>query len=367
MAGPYCGKLLAALGAEVIKVESPPFGDPSRLTGPFLPNGDHPEKSALFLHNNTGKKSVLLDWSTNQGFKSLKRLIADADVLIEDWDLSTRRTKGVDTNTFVSFNSQLIEVSITPFGLSGPYSKWKSSPIVQMAMGAIMNIIGIPDREPLMIPGYQPDYLAGTNACNSVAIALWERDHSGQGNFLEITMLETLANLHQAPLDMEGGIRHRNGHRQSALSTRGFAPGVCTLEANDGYVTFGGGSQGIWEQLCLMMGRTDLYEGKDFTDLTEDKELSDKVDWLLVKWMEGKSRADIHREASSDWQLPVAPVLTISETIEDIQFIYQGSFQELDHPVAGRSVYPSPPSSINEKRLPLSRAPLLGEHNSEYL
>ena len=230
-----------------------------------------------------------------------------------------------------------------------------------------MNIIGIPDKEPLMIPGYQPDYLSGTNACNSVAIALWERDRSGQGSFLEITMLETLANIHQAPLDMEGGIRHRNGHRQSALSTRGFAPGVSTLEANDGYVTFGGGSQGIWEQLCLMMGRTDLYEGEDFIDLTGNKELSDKVDLILEEWMKGKSRAEIHREASSNWQLPVAPVLTISETIEDVQFIYQGSFQELDHPSSGRSVYSSPPSSIDEKRLILSRAPLLGEHNSEYL
>ena len=90
VSGPYCGKLLAAMGADVVKVESPPFGDSSRLTGPFLPKGHHPEKSALFLHNNTGKKSVLLNWSTKQGFDNLTSLIADADVLIEDWNLPTR-------------------------------------------------------------------------------------------------------------------------------------------------------------------------------------------------------------------------------------------------------------------------------------
>ena len=109
---------------------------------------------------------------------------------------------------FLEDKPQLIELCITPFGLSGPYSSYKSTPLIQLALGGILNLIGNPGQEPLMLPGHQPDYLTGINGSNSIQMALWDRDFFGEsGKFLELTMLETLANLHQAPLDMDGGIR----------------------------------------------------------------------------------------------------------------------------------------------------------------
>ena len=156
VSGPYAAKLLASLGAEVIKVELP-GGDWSRKTPPFLSETNHTESSALYLYNNTGKKSVVLDWRNSEGLHDLENLIKSADVFIEDWDISARTEWKLSPEFFIENNPQLIELSITPFGLSGPYSTYKSTPLIQLALGGILNLIGNPEQEPLMLPGHQPD------------------------------------------------------------------------------------------------------------------------------------------------------------------------------------------------------------------
>ncbi|MQG66584.1 MAG: hypothetical protein FI704_05825 [SAR202 cluster bacterium] len=367
VSGPYAAKLLASLGAEVIKVELP-GGDWSRKTPPFLSETNHTESSALYLYNNTGKKSVVLDWRNSEGLNDLENLIKSADVFIEDWDISARTEWKLSPEFFIENNPQLIELSITPFGLSGPYSTYKSTPLIQLALGGILNLIGNPEQEPLMLPGHQPDYLTGINGSNAVQIALWDRDFFGEsGKFLELTMLETLANLHQAPLDMDGGIRRRSGHRQSPLSSNGFPPGVCTVSAKDGYMTFGGGSPAIWEQLCLMLGRLDLFENETFSNVFENPESGLIVDHIMENWMADKTREEVFKEASSVWMLPVSPVKKINEILEDKQYASRHAFQKIIHPVAGEATYPSPTFTANGEKLKVSRSPMLGEHTKEYL
>ncbi|HJO59302.1 MAG TPA: CoA transferase, partial [SAR202 cluster bacterium] len=178
VSGPYAAKLLASLGAEVIKVELPE-GDWSRKAPPFLSETNHTESSALYLYNNTGKKSVVLDWRNSEGLHNLENIIKSADVFIEDWDIAARKKWKLKPGFFIEKNPQLIELSITPFGLSGPYSSYKSTPLIQLALGGILNLIGNPEQEPLMLPGHQPDYLTGINGSNSVQIALWDRDLLG--------------------------------------------------------------------------------------------------------------------------------------------------------------------------------------------
>ena len=367
VAGPYCGRLLAAFGASVIKVERPPHGDWSRRAGPFLSDENPSESSALYLYNNTGKKSVLVDWETESGSVDLVSLVSSADVLIEDWDLSYREKTGLSTERFTSDNPELIELCVTPFGLTGPYSRWKSTPIVQLALGGYLYLTGNPSEEPLMLPGHQPDYLAGLNAYNAVQIALLERDMHGAGQFIEVSMMETLTNLHQIALEMDGGVRMRNGHRQSALSTRSFPPGLATLRAKDGYVTFGGGSTAIWEQLCLMLGREDLITDADFSNAAESSESADKMEEIITTWMEGRTREEVFLEASSNWMLPVAPVLELHEVLTDAQYNHRGLFQEIYHPLAGKAIYPTLPIVTSDAIRAPDRAPLLGEHTEEVL
>ena len=128
VAGPFCGRMLAAFGADVIKVERPPHGDWSRAEGPFLSDDGSNETSALYLYNNTGKRSVLLDWHTAEGMAELKALTASADVFIEDWDLRFRERHPIELDGFVLANPALIELSVTPFGLSGPYAPLEIDP-----------------------------------------------------------------------------------------------------------------------------------------------------------------------------------------------------------------------------------------------
>ena len=367
VSGPYAGKLLGALGARIIKVELPE-GDWSRNTPPFINEANKTESSALFLYNNTDKKSVVIDWRTTEGLLQLNNLIKSADVLIEDWDNTARKNWGLEHEKFLQTNPLLIELCITPFGLSGPYSNYQSTPLIQLALGGILNLIGNPEEEPLMLPGNQPDYLTGINGSNAIHIALWDRDFFGEtGKFLELTMLETLANLHQAPLDMDGGVRERSGHRQSPLSSTGFPPGVCTLSAEDGYVTFGGGSPAIWEQLCLMLGRLDLFDDESYSNVFENPASGPIVDQAMENWMVGKARAEVFEEASSIWMLPVAPVHKINEVLTDKQYATRRAFEKINHPVAGEAIYPVPTFIADGKKIKVSRAPILGEHTDTYI
>ena len=367
VAGPSCGRLLAAFGARVVKVERPPRGDWSRSVGPFLSDENRSESSALYLYNNTGKKSVRGDWETASGMDDLVSLVSNADVFIEDWDLSYREKRGLHAERFTAENPELIELCTTPFGLSGPYSLWKSTPIVQLALGGYLYITGNPSEEPLMLPGHQPDYLTGLNTYGAVQIALSERDMDGAGQFIEVSMIETLTNLHQIALEMDGNVRMRNGHRQSALSMRNFPPGLATLRAKDGYVTFGGGSNAILEQMCLMLGREDLIADSEFADAARSPESSDKMEEILETWMKSRTREEVFLEASSDWMLPVAPVLELHEVLANPQYNRRGLFQKIRHPVAGTAIYPTLPFVTSDTIRAPGRAPLLGEHTEEVL
>ena len=217
------------------------LGQAARGAGPFLPGDDPSELSALYLYNNMGKKSVLVDWETESGMEALGSLVSTADVFIEDWDRTYREAFHLSADRFTSVNPDLIEVCVTAFGLTGPYSLWKSTPIVQLALGGFLYLTGYPSEEPLMLPGHQPDYLSGLNAHNAVQIALWERARTGKGQFLEISMMETLAGLHQFTFEMEtfsGIVRNRNGLQWNKQGP--FAMyGITTLPCDDGYVCFG--------------------------------------------------------------------------------------------------------------------------------
>ena len=369
VAGPFCGRFLAALGASVVKIERPPAGDWSRYAGPFLPGDNRSECSALYLYNNMGKKSVLVDWETESGMEDLVALVSKADVFIEDWDRTYRQEFHLPVDGFTSLNPDLVEICVTAFGLTGPYSLWKSTPIVQLALGGFLYLTGNPSEEPLMLPGHQPDYLAGLNAHNAVQIALWERARSGRGQFLETSMMETLAGLHQFTFEMEtysGVVRTRNGlewNKQGPFASYG----ITTLPCDDGYVCFGISTEDQWERLCAMLGREDLLSDPDYDTRLKRSEKSETLDRMIVDWMKGKTRQDVFRETSEVWLLPTAPVLDLSEVLQDRQLAHRNLFQKLGHPVAGDALYPTFPFSMSETKPLTARAPLLGEHTSVVL
>ena len=369
VAGPYCGRYLASLGAEVVKIERPPLGDWTREVGPFiegLPPGDN---SALNLYNNQGKKSVLLEWTSNNGFENLQSLVPGFDILIEDWDLNLRDDIGVERSRFVDSNPGLIEISVTPFGLSGPYARWKSSPLVQLALGGYMYLTGERGKEPLMLPGRQPDYLTGLNASAAVHIALWERERSGAGQFLEMSMLETLATLHQFTMEMttfEGVLRMRNGNQWQKESS--FASyGITTLPCSDGYICFGISTEDQWERLCAMIGREDLIDDPNYDTRIKRADNSEYLDELLTEWIANRTRREIFVETSEIWGLPTAPILDMSEVVKDEQFIYRNIFHDQVLGKGQTVTFPKYPYIASEMKPRIGMAPRLGEHTEDVL
>ena len=337
--------------------------------GPFiegLPSGDN---SALNLYNNQGKKSVLLEWTSNNGFENLQSLVPGFDILIEDWDLNLRDDIGVEPSRFVDSNPGLIEISVTPFGLSGPYARWKSSPLVQLALGGYMYLTGERGKEPLMLPGRQPDYLTGLNASAAIHIALWERERSGSGQFLEMSMLETLATLHQFTMEMttfEGVLRMRNGNQWQKESS--FASyGITTLPCSDGYICFGISTEDQWERLCAMIGREDLIDDPNYDTRIKRADNSEYLDELLTEWIANRTRREIFVETSEIWGLPTAPILDMSEVVKDEQFIHRNIFHDQVLGKGQTVTFPKYPYIASEMKPKIGMAPRLGEHTEDVL
>ena len=368
VAGPHSGRIMAALGAEVIKVELPDLGDWSRSVGPFLKEDNKLETSALFLYNNTNKRSVTLDWRTPEGRVGLDSLVEQADIVIMDWDVPTRKRHSISKDTFNAINPTLIQLSITPFGLYGPYNQYKSAPIVQLALGGYLYLTGQPDREPLMLPGYQPDYLAGLNGHNAVEIALWEREKTGKGVFLDMSILETLVTLHQFTFEMltyEGYVRRRNGNLwQKDGSFANY--GITTIPCSDGHICFGIATEDQWERLCLMLEREDLLSNPDFQTRGKRRVKAEYLDGAITKWVGSKTRHEVMLETSDIWGLPTSPVLSLKEIMNDPQFKTRNLFSDIEHPIAGTAKYPS--FSFQTDHIPtnLTAAPTLGQNNDEY-
>ena len=369
VAGPYCGRYLASMGAEVVKIERPPHGDWSREIGPFiegLPIGDN---SALYSYNNQGKKSVLLEWTSSEGFQKLQSMVSEFDVLLEDWDLALRDEIGIPSGKFIDSDPRLIEISVTPFGLSGPYASWKSSPIVQLALGGYLYLTGERGKEPLMLPGRQPDYLTGLNASAAIHIALWERDRSGSGQFLEISMLETLATLHQFTMEMttfEGVLRMRNGNQWQRESS--FASyGITTLPCSDGYICFGISTEDQWERLCAMIGRTDLIDDPDYDTRIKRADNSEYLDTLVTEWIADRTRREIFVETSEIWGLPTAPILDMAEVVKDDQFRYREIFYDQDLGDSQVVTFPTYPYIASKMKPNIGLPPSLGEHTEDFL
>ena len=369
VAGPYCGRLLAAFGAQVVKVERPPSGDWTRGAGPLLPDVPEPESSALFLYLNTGKKSVTLDWRSKDNRSTLDNLLESADVLVDSSPPGTLDGLGLGSDQLHEKYPGLIVVSITDFGNSGPYRDWKSTPLVNLALGGYLYLSGDENREPLMLPGYQADYLAGLHGYLGTTMALWSRDDTGEGQRVEVAVIESLAALHQFTTVMHtygGVVRSRHGNRFEEKA--GYSPYPITmLPCKDGYVSFAVSIEHQWENMCRLIGRQDLLGDPRFDTSPERRQRADEIDEILIDWMKDKTKADIFREAAGVWSVPVAPVSDLNEVLNDSQYRARGFWATLDHPIAGELTYPTLPFKMTETQPTFHRAPTLGEHNSEYL
>jgi len=360
VSAPYCGKLFAGYGAEVIKVE-PPGGDIARAHGPFPGGKPNPEASALFLYLNTGKQSVVLDPREPADRERLLRLIATADVLIENYRPADLRALGLDFATLAERNPRLVMVSITPFGQSGPYADYRGNNLIAFAMGGQMYITGTPEGGPLKNGGYQADYQGGLNAFSAAMLAVLAAERDGVGQHVDISIQRCMAPILEASvpyycyLGQWSGIR-RGNHMASFIGIYPCADGhigIHLMPRN-------------WKPFLEVIGRPDLGEDPRFATQADRVQHNDELMAELYAWAATETKHDLYRRAGAG-RAPIAFVHTMQDLIESPQLNARGFLQRIDHPVAGEAVYPGPPWWMGPGDWDARRAPLVGEHTNVVL
>lgn len=358
---PFCGKLLAQYGAEVVKVEHPPAGDAARRKGPFAGDDPHPEKSLPFLYLNTAKLGITLDISCPTGRGILLRLLAETDVLVENFSPSEAGALGLRYPELSQINPGLVSVSITPFGLSGPYSDLPASDIEVFAYSGHLYHSGDSDREPLRNALDQSWYVAGANAATACLAAIFQRLTTGRGQQVEVSAMECLAtHLVQAVpyFSYMGAVKGRRPVRGSGFEE--LMPG------RDGYVVPSVQGSQPWSVVADLIGLDELKDER-FASGAGRIEYGEELKSLLTEGLAAWDRKPLF-QASGERRLVFGMAQDSEDLYECPHLREREFFAEVDHPVAGSARYPGlGPRLSSGTRPPSCPAPLLGQHNSTIL
>lgn len=360
IAGPYCTRLLGGFGAEVIKVERPGAGDRSRSEGPFPDDIPHPERSALFLHLNVSKKGITLNLETAAGREVARQLVEKADVLVESFEPGTMAEWGLDYESLARRNPGPVMASITPFGQTGPYRQYRWSSAVLDALGGNTAIQGDPKREPIRNIDGAGECTAGMFACVAVFGALFDSANTGQGQHIDISIQECLAEMDSfrtAAWTHMGLLRQRTGGRYAAW------PGK-VYRCRDGYVGIAGvGPTGTLLPMYSVMGIPELLDPK-YETYAQRVGHEEELDAIIQPWLLEHDRWDVFNGLQQA-RVQAGVCNSAEDLLGDPGFEARGFWVELDHPEAGTLTYPGPFTIMSETAWQASRAPLLGEHNGE--
>ncbi len=364
VSGPYCTKLMADLGAEVIKVEPPGKGDRARSMPPF--QGDKPskEKSGLFLYLNTNKQGVTLDPARPEGKKILQELIQGADVLVEDRPLGEMEGLGLGYETLKKTNPGLIMTSITPFGRSGPFKDYRAHSLnLAHASGQayLLPLLSPHQRRPpVKVGGYTSDYDAGLVAAVAVLGAFFWKGISGAGQFIEISKQEA-----QISMQRVESVTYANDQVvMTRTGTQRPMPGG-VLPCKDGHVVVITPEEHQWDALMELLGNPEWSKEPWCRDRVIRADHTDEINGYLADWTRRHTKEEIFQKGQA-LSCPVSPCQSAEDLVKSEQLEARGFFVENTHPEMGRLKFPSSPYRFSESPWRLERsAPLLGESNKE--
>jgi crotonobetainyl-CoA:carnitine CoA-transferase CaiB-like acyl-CoA transferase len=360
VSGPYCTMLLSDLGAEVVKVERPGSGDDSREFGPPFVKGE----SAYFLSLNRGKKSVVIDLSTEGGRQTARRLARKCDVVIENYRIGYMASVGLDYEALAGENSRLVYCSMTAFGETGPYKDRAGYDVMVSALGGMMGITGMPGGPPIKTGVALLDVATGVHAAAAICAALYERERSGMGQRIELSLLgvqlSTLINAASVYL-VGGEVMGPQGNTHAAIVPYG------AFRAADGFIVIGAANDSMFSRLCAVLGVSELAEDRRFN--TNAGRVAHRQDLEAVigrrlstgtvsEWVERIGAAGV----------AVAPVNSIPEVFTDPQVVASGQVATFDHATLGEIHLVGSP--IHMSRTPVSHQgapPALGEHTEALL
>jgi len=359
MAGPFCTLLLADMGADVIKVEKPE-GDDSRRIGPPFIKGE----SAAFLGINRNKRSVVLDLRTDAGKDAFRRLASQADVVAENYRPGTMARLGLGPDDLRKDHPELIYISVSGFGQTGPYAARPGYDLVAQGMSGMMSVTGYPGSPPVKVSVPLADLNAGMFAAYGVLSAYIHRLKTGEGQVVETSLLEAaIAYTVWESAELWGSgetpIPKGSAHRMVAPYQ--------ALATSDGFVNFAIGNQGIWDRFCKALGVEDLIADPRFasnpTRVEHYQELATELERTTTTKSSGEWLAFCEKAG-----IPAGPIYDMAEVYRDPQVLERGMLRVLEHPVAGPVNHIGIPVKMSltpgEIRIP---APVLGQHTTEVL
>lgn len=366
VSGPYCGKLLADMGADVIKIEKPGLGDKARSWGPFAQDIPHPEKSGLFLFLNTNKSSVTLNMGTATGQKIFKELLKWADVLIENHSPKEMSRLGLSFAKVHKINPDLMMTSITAFGQTGPFKDYKGSDLIGSHTGT--EAFGNPDEgvkdpeneAPLKGSYHAADIMTGLTAAVCTMGAVVGGQNHKLGKHIDVSQQEAVASICRQQLAyyaVQGLTPSREWGRKKF--------GGFLYQCRDGYVVIWIGPH--YPKVMQMLGDPEWSKEEMFANPLLRNDYIVELNQLISVWTMERGGQEIV-DMALQYGVPCSTVRSVRDLVRDEQLDFRQFWQLVDHPAAGKIQYPGPPfkHSLTPGRIERP-APLLGEHNEKVI
>lgn len=362
-AGPSCTELLAFLGAEVIKIESPKGGDQGRYLITDKPGLDSP----YFLLLNANKKSVTLNLKSEQGLSLFKRLLPHFDVMVENYGPGAIQELGLGYEVISQINPRIIYAQVKGFGTYGPYSTYKSFDMIAQATGGAMSVTGTPETEPLRPGPTIGDTGTGVHCAVGILAALLQRDKTGKGQRVEVAMQDAVVNLTR--IGMMGHYlgdvpAQRRGNRITNLAPTDLYP--CSPGGPNDYAYLITTTQEMWENLMTAIGQAQLLTDPRFIDQRSRNKHFDEIFTIIASWTRQRSKFEVMR-ILGEVGVPCGAVLDSGDVLANEHLKARGMIRTIEHPTRGSFTMPGCAVQLSESPVEVRPSPLLGQHNLEIL
>jgi len=363
VAAAYATKLMADMGAEVIKLENPQ-GDRTRRRGPFPGHVPHPEKSGLFLYLNTNKFGATLDISKPEGFGLLEKLAVEADVLVHDFAPPEMDRIGLNYERLQKVNPRLVMTSITPFGLTGPWRDRRAEELTTWSAGGVMVLNGAgpdhPEMPPLKTFGSQASFQGGVHAATATMGAVLAQARDGEGQHIDVSIEEVLASQLELTFEYWPYMKLI----ATRLGRKPIQP-VESMQCKDGWIYACCVEEHQWRGFVETMGNPEWASEEIFGDRFKRASNWEALELFLNEYLSQHTVLEVYK-AVQERRVPFAPVSTMGDLLNSEHLKARGFFVEIAQPQAGTHKYPGAPLKYGATPWTIRRpAPVLGQHNEE--
>jgi CoA:oxalate CoA-transferase len=360
IAGPHCGMILGDMGADVIKIEKRGSGDDSRHFPPFQGG-----ESLYGIALNRNKRSITLNFRDKRAQDILKQMVAQADILLENFRPGTMEQMGCGWEELKAINPRLIMTRLSGFGQDGPYSQRPGFDGIAQAMSGLMGLTGSPDGAPYLAGTFYIDYMSAMYGATATLAALNARHLTGQGQMIDVALLDSAVSLLTTaiPSQLNKGVTlNRTGNRD-----RYSSPANVFKTASGDYILLLSGTNPLFRRMAELMGKPELMQDPRFSAVDVRLENAEAIEAIVQEWIGGHT-TDEALAAIQGAGVPCTKVATIDEVVANPQLLHRKQIVEIDHPVAGKVNTAGVTMKLSDTPLTIRRPPpTLGQHTAEVL